>query len=334
MDGKPTKRLRTSIACKKCRASKQRCEGGNPCSNCSHRGLQCEPERTPQHRAHSAQIGDNYEIQFDLPLVARAITTKLLDRYFAVIAPHWRIIEKEDLQQTPYVPPLLLRSICLLSAHLAGTAEKDLTENIAESIRQCFDAHEMLCLPTVSSFKSMILLLASPLFSQSSIMTASACRMALTLGLHRPQHPHPELYWSCIVAARWQALKRSQNGAVGRLCFDLEKTPPETEPDRNSFFGAIYHLLAAADPNHTAPENSIPHPIGTEMSPGYPFKFGNLIRGSTLEQNPTLYSLLDLLQKYLSGSLSEADTAIMDVQRSLAFELNPFNQLSRVSMLR
>ena len=116
-------------------------------------------------------------------------------------------MDELDLRRSPYVSPLLLRSVCLLSAHLDGPAARNLAEYIAQSIQQCFAAYELLYLPTASSLQSILLLLVSPLFSQASIMTAPACRMALTLGLHRPQAPRPDMYCSCIIASRWQVLK-------------------------------------------------------------------------------------------------------------------------------
>ena len=232
---------------------------------------------------------------------------------------------EDDLQQVPYVSPVLLRSICLVSAHLAGPSERDLAETIGASIRQCFEAHELLCLPTLSTLRAILLLLTSPLFSsQSSILTNCACRMALILGLHQPGHPRPELYWSCIIAARWQSLKDSAYGMPARHCFDLDTTQPQSEPDHDSLFGALYHLLARIESSKQAPwltdmTSSTSAPITTYGPQGASF-FNTSYGGC----DPNPFRLLEMLDKYLFGEMPNPDTLAMDMQLSPAFELYPF----------
>jgi hypothetical protein len=135
---------------------------------------------------------------------------------------------------------------------MIGEPAETLVSDIVESIHQLFDAYELLSLPTVPTLQSLLLLLASPCFDQSSLMTASACRMALTLGLHRSDREDGlMIYWSCIVAARWESLKSQKMQTESPLCFDLETTCPRTVPDPDTVFGQVYQLLmpAATDTN-------------------------------------------------------------------------------------
>ncbi|KIW87407.1 uncharacterized protein Z519_12043 [Cladophialophora bantiana CBS 173.52] len=274
------------------------------------------------------QDGREVPWKVDLPLATSAVIATLLDRYFSMIAPYWPLVQEEDLNQEPYTSPLLLRSVCLVSAHLDGARAHTLVEDIAQAVHQCFDAYELLSLPTVSTLQSILLMLASPRFSQQSMMTASACRMALTLGLHRPHYPKPILYWSCIVAARWESLRSVSTRLTDRVCFDLETTPPHTEPDPKTVFGALYHLLACADENrerlgdlyHIYRSQNIytydATPTGQEVNASV------RILG---EEPETVQTLVYPLVRYLSEdgtNSSDASSTITD--DSPAFELNPF----------
>ncbi|KIW28372.1 uncharacterized protein PV07_08042 [Cladophialophora immunda] len=309
------------------------CEGGFPCRTCVSKGSECvleEDQQSISHRAtHDDQDGNRMPWKVDLPSATSAVVATLLDRYFSMIAPHWPLVQERDLNQEPYTSPLLFRSVCLVSAHLAGASGTALVEDISQSIHQCFDAYELLSLPTLSTLQSILLLLASPQFSQQSMMTASACRMALTLGLHRPHYPQPILYWSCIVAARWESLRSIGTRSTDRVCFDLETTPPHTEPDPRTIFGALYHLLAHADRNrehlsdlhdilssqeiHTA--STIPHGRADDTSILMP------------QQHPeTLQALTSPLIRYLSepDTSSSNISLLTQADGSPAFELNPF----------
>lgn len=243
-----------------------------------------------------------------------------------MVAPHWSIVSEEDLNQEPYASPLLLRSVCLLSAHLAGASAKTLVDDITESIHQCFDAYELLSLPTVTTLQSILLLLASPRFSQSSMMTASVCRTALTLGLHRPQHPRPVLYWSCIVAARWESLRDPMGQSSDSVCFDLASAQPHTEPDPGTVFGALYHFLACADKRrrhlnevfdiYQARCLRTPELMSLQQAGGDP------PHGS---EAGMIQSLLRLLAQYLSNRSGSHSSSLAVVTDELpAFHVNPF----------
>ncbi|OAG39672.1 hypothetical protein AYO21_06140 [Fonsecaea monophora] len=312
------------------------CEGGPPCRTCVSRGTECVFDQDQQPTSHRAlqndQDGSETSWKVDLPSTASTVIASLLDRYFSAIAPHWPLVWERELIQDPYPSPLLLRSVCLVSAHLAGASASTtaLVEDITRSIHECFDAYELLSLPTLSTLQSLLLLLASPRFSQQSMMTASACRMALTLGLHRPHHPRPVLYWSCIVAARWESLRSASTRSADRVCFDLEMTPPQTEPDPLTIFGALYHLLACADRNR-GHLGSLPIILRSQDM----YTRGTIT--TRTEDDPstsmsgqdqeTTQALLEPLVQYLSGAESSTSDVPPTITTDLSsvFELNPFH---------
>ncbi|CAK7214696.1 hypothetical protein SEUCBS140593_002274 [Sporothrix eucalyptigena] len=270
------KRLRASVACDQCKASKKQCRQGIPCANCTRRRIACTFNSSTADAALDGQTlvdrkcaldlpaglatafpstdgrlssatGFTTNYSLDLPQPLQASLVPLVDWYFDVIAPHWPVVERTDfIGRTPFAAPLLTRAVCLVAAMTGPHVDDGLVSSIVESVRQCFDAHDLCARPSLSTLQALLLLLCCPALAdlQAPVMTTAACTMAIALGLHRPQAPRPVLYWSCIAWARWDALSTSR--ATGRdapLCFDLESAVPATRPDPATCFGAIYRLL-------------------------------------------------------------------------------------------
>ncbi|KAJ5550154.1 hypothetical protein N7461_004852 [Penicillium sp. DV-2018c] len=107
-------------ACTHCRNQKTRCQGGPPCSNCQHRGVQCS--LTPQVRL--VQPGHSLDNVLDTqsmrlrsspapPRMRRSETEdRFVNRYFDFFHPHWPFIHRGTF--TDYETPLLVQSMVVI----------------------------------------------------------------------------------------------------------------------------------------------------------------------------------------------------------------------------
>ncbi|KAJ5583288.1 hypothetical protein N7535_001908 [Penicillium sp. DV-2018c] len=107
-------------ACTHCRNQKTRCQGGPPCSNCQHRGVQCS--LTPQVRL--VQSGHSLDNVLDTqsmrlrsspapPRMRRSETEdRFVNRYFDFFHPHWPFIHRGTF--TDYETPLLVQSMVVI----------------------------------------------------------------------------------------------------------------------------------------------------------------------------------------------------------------------------
>lgn len=159
-----------------------------------------------------------------------------------MIAPLWEIVLPSDLSYQPFASPVLVRSICLVSAISFPVIDAKTVSDLTESVLQCFDAEDLLAQPCVSTLQALLLLLACPGFAQRSMIVTSALRMACILGFDRAKSTRPILYWSCVAWARWEALKNPQQD-LARIPYILAARQPSTD----SFFGQVYHLLEWAE---------------------------------------------------------------------------------------
>jgi hypothetical protein len=119
------------------------------------------------------------------------------------------------------------------------------------------------------------------------------------------------IYWSCIVAARWDSLKNPLTRATDFVCLDLPSAPPLTEPDHESPFGALFYLLQSADQRRN------------ELRSCFSFE-------SCLDQsNRQIFQLLGLLAMFLAGEAGRLD----DFRRGPECQflnLNPFNHAIQI----
>lgn len=172
----------------------------------------------------------------------------------------------------------------------------ELFPGIIESVRQCFDAHDLCARPSVSTLQALLLLLCCPELAdlQAPVMVTAACTMAISLGLHRPQAPRPVLYWSCIAWARWEAVKTAlSEGREEPLCFDLESALPVTKPDPATCFGAIYGLLEDAE-----------HSIKAHRQPSAETRSASNnigVSSASSNENPMTRVLIRLAEIYLAS---------------------------------
>ncbi|KAH8819855.1 hypothetical protein F5884DRAFT_27832 [Xylogone sp. PMI_703] len=253
-----TKKLRSAAACDQCKVAKRRCEGGNngqPCRYCAHRRLVCtfsqhakkHGEAAEQSSAQSSDKGvAGYNI--DLPPITSTLVSALLDRYFETIWPIWPVVARSDLTGSAKISPLLIRSICLLSAmsQPASPENEALVESIVESVRQCSDESDIISAPSIPNLQALLLLLACPYIPNRSLMLAAACRMSLIYGLHCTESDSVILYWSCVAWAWWTSLESSNDNPDKMMFFDLQSSRPFRNPRGEDFFGQIYSLLGKA----------------------------------------------------------------------------------------
>ncbi|KAL1907585.1 hypothetical protein Sste5344_006599 [Sporothrix stenoceras] len=211
LDAPNPKRLRVSVACDQCKASKKRCLQGIPCANCTRRKIECtfstgstadntaDSQAIPQRRkvlseqtAHGGGNSSNDDsstgsYSLDLPQQLQAPLIPLLDWYFNAIAPSWPVVERADLVgRTPFAAPLLTRAVCLLSALTNPNVDTtELLSGIIESVRQCFDAHDLCARPSMSTLQALLLLLCCPELAdlQAPVMVTATCTMAISLAV-------------------------------------------------------------------------------------------------------------------------------------------------------
>jgi hypothetical protein len=150
--------------------------------------------------------------------------------------------------------------------------------------------------------------------------------MALTLGLHRPHDPRPVLYWSCIIAARWQSLKEPSSRALSPLCFDLDNASPMFEPKSATIFGSIYHLLARADTNRhlSGRASTLESNILPTIRSGFQMEDGSYLTPNLTHK---LQVLVEMLAQYLSDEVEATQACLTDEEPNLAFQLNPFHEI-------
>ncbi|OJJ43543.1 hypothetical protein ASPZODRAFT_895238 [Penicilliopsis zonata CBS 506.65] len=260
MDHRPPKRLRAaaSTACSQCRTAKKRCEGGIPCISCKRRELPCTlsmSTSSPNEALNEESPGNEAEIKrkysLDVHPSLYEDTSKLIDRYFDVVAPLWQVVVPSDLNHQPFASPLLVRAICLLSALSLPVVNSIFITQVTESIHQCFDAEDLLSLPSISTLQALLLLLACPGFSQRSIMVSSALRMASILGFNRAQSPRPILYWSCVAWARWDAIML--RGSSGINDTHILQGCTGTVRKTGYIYSMCFFLALQQDGNHSCP---------------------------------------------------------------------------------
>lgn len=255
-------------------------------------------------------------------------------RFFTSVAPFWPIVSRDELNEIPYAPPLLLRTICLLAASMQGKEAVKLVEDIVDSLRQCFDAYELLALPSMPTLKAILLLLACPKVMDTSMLVAGACRMALILGCHRPSASNPTIYWSCIIAARWEMLKDPTTQKSRTLCFDLDSAPPSTEPNKDTPFGQIYQVLKEADPTiyqhpTRTPSSNASYDVGWAGDPRDSRRVAEFERHPSEMQSSS--GLPELLRAFLDGheaAMRSVAASLLETKHA-SLHLNPFHHIMR-----
>lgn len=206
----------------------------------------------------------------------------------------------------------------------------EVVPDIIESIRQCFDAYDLLSLPSTSTLQSLLLLLCCPVLSelQSPMMVTAACRMAISLGYHRPEAHRPILYWSCIAWARWEWLKNREPGSP--LCVDVESDHPRISPDPSTWFGSFYLLLAQAEKasrSDLGPDGSVADETSLAMDVHAGYRHG---------QSPDeimAVTLIRLMQSYLSANVSQSQAILESLEgqysQRLSLRIEPFSHITR-----
>lgn len=224
----------------------------------------------------------------------------------------------------PFAPPLLTRSICLVTAtYLSKDPEGDpLVSDILASVQQCFDSFEVATMPSLWSLQSLLLLITCPRVPQPSMLTSAACRMALLLGLHKPQNPRLLLFWSCVLASRWDSLCRADSSTFSRPSPDLMSLAPSSGPEDATIFTWLFTMVTEADQERCGPDSATKR---TDCDWEGSFheaaaSIGTGIRG--------LREIMVLTRLYLMGKREEAQN-ISEAKKTIAklcpaVNLNPF----------
>ncbi|KZT71287.1 hypothetical protein DAEQUDRAFT_123587 [Daedalea quercina L-15889] len=173
-------------------------------------------------RVHEPQQG---ELQLALPKpvdlrIERDVVEKLVNAYFAEVAPMLPIITREEFIASSPPSPVLLYAICLVAA-----ASRDVPQNVYDSLRYAVNSlikaeDVMSTASTVNIQALLILAMCGDCHSQfvpnalSALWTRLGCaiRMAQDLGFHRAESVKQNielrrrLWGICVISDRWISL--------------------------------------------------------------------------------------------------------------------------------
>ncbi|CCM06239.1 uncharacterized protein FIBRA_08487 [Fibroporia radiculosa] len=173
-------------------------------------------------RIHEPQQG---ELQLALPKpidmrIERDVVERLVNAYFADVAPLLPVVTREEFVESSPPPPLLLYSICLVAA-----ASRDVPQAVYDSLRYAVNslikAEDVLSTASIINVQALLILaMCGDCHSQfvpnalSALWLRLGCaiRMAQDLGLHRAESVKQNielrrrLWGICVISDRWISL--------------------------------------------------------------------------------------------------------------------------------
>lgn len=143
----PTSRAQKT--CAACRARKERCHGGFPCSACQKRGIVCSPgkrEVQEEHIDNNVEISQQPSILIPSPAPSRPNSSTVLDTprwiahdyvdiYFDNFHPKWPFLHRATFDVTKE-PCVLVQSVVMIGLWIEGSKK---------SRNAAIDFHHSLC---------------------------------------------------------------------------------------------------------------------------------------------------------------------------------------------
>ncbi|VUC21919.1 unnamed protein product [Clonostachys rosea] len=175
-------------------------------------------------------------------------------------------------------------------------------------------------MPSLWSLQSFLLLISCPRIEQVSMLISAAGRMALLLGLHKPQNPKLFLFWSCVLASRWDSLRDPDTRATSRPCPDLMTFAPSYGPEEVTIFTWFFDMVADADGERYG-GNSGAQPYGNDWE-AHLHQMG----ASIIVRSPGFKEMVTLTRMYLRGEVDERVVQSIGglAKQCRASNLNPF----------
>ncbi|KAI0934800.1 hypothetical protein AcV5_006529 [Taiwanofungus camphoratus] len=173
-------------------------------------------------RVHEPQQG---ELQLALPKpvdmhIERDVVERLVNAYFAEIAPLLPVVTQAEFVASSPPPPVLLYAICLVAA-----ARRDVPQSVFDTIRYAVNslikAEDVLSTASIVNMQALLILaMCGDCHSQYVpnalsalwLRLGSAIRMAQDLGLHRAESVKQNielrrrLWGICLISDRWTSL--------------------------------------------------------------------------------------------------------------------------------
>ncbi|CAG9946444.1 unnamed protein product [Clonostachys rosea f. rosea IK726] len=175
-------------------------------------------------------------------------------------------------------------------------------------------------MPALWSLQSFLLLITCPRIEQVSMLTSAAGRMALLLGLHKPQNPKLFLFWSCVLASRWDSLRNAESRATSRPCPDLMTFAPSSGPEEATIFTWFFDMVADADGERCGGN------FGAQLHGNDWEAHLHQMGAGIITLSPGLKEMMILTRMYLRGEVDEH--AVQNIgglaKQCRASNLNPF----------